>query len=321
MRAYHFNAFWKDQKLNIMHNNRDRLTEEPTWSLPAGYWVTAFLAVPLRTYHELIKSLEEQNQRQQNNCRFLFNDYQASLLYELIIYEWQHTLGHSMKQDLRPSLEANYDFYNKVLHWHFSQQTSAGESVLYFPHGIDSYLCRPLHTRQVIAIQNQQEKLQTVYRIECLSDLLYIDSLGLWNHQKSLRLCQNCNRYFIHPSKGLYIYCNWPVSKKETCRTIGAMEQHEKRTRADPFLREYRRIYRKHYARHERQLMQQDHHIEHVSELIDFKDWSRKAHTLRQAYLHSNMDEESGLEKLKQLDQSAPSNRPYLTQDAPRTNQ
>ena len=65
-----------------------------------------------------------------------------------------------------------------------------------------------------------------------------------------MRVCKNCLRYFAVTGKASTEYCDRVCdSKGRTCREIGAINTWTQRKQGDEVFKEYRREYKKRFAR------------------------------------------------------------------------
>ena len=65
-----------------------------------------------------------------------------------------------------------------------------------------------------------------------------------------MRVCKNCLRYFAVTGKSSTEYCDRVCdSKGRTCREIGAINTWTQRKQGDEVFKEYRREYKKRFAR------------------------------------------------------------------------
>ena len=68
--------------------------------------------------------------------------------------------------------------------------------------------------------------------------------------EMKMRVCKNCLRYFAVTGKASTEYCNRVCdSKGRTCREIGAIHTWTQRKQGDEVFKEYRREYKKRFAR------------------------------------------------------------------------
>ena len=69
-------------------------------------------------------------------------------------------------------------------------------------------------------------------------------------HEVKMRVCKNCLRYFAVTGKASTEYCDRVCdSKGRTCREIGAINTWTQRKQGDEVFKEYRREYKKRFAR------------------------------------------------------------------------
>ena len=65
-----------------------------------------------------------------------------------------------------------------------------------------------------------------------------------------MRVCKNCLRYFVVTGKASTEYCGRICdSKGRTCREMGAINTWTQRKQGDEVFKEYRREYKKRFAR------------------------------------------------------------------------
>lgn len=65
-----------------------------------------------------------------------------------------------------------------------------------------------------------------------------------------LRRCKNCGRYFAIQIRSTAEYCDRPVDDRgRTCKDVGAITQWTKSKKDDTLFNDYRREYKKRFAR------------------------------------------------------------------------
>lgn len=126
------------------------------------------------------------------------------------------------------------------------------------------------------------------YRIKKISDIIAIDNVNYQKNNKTIKLCQNCKRYFIPYSRTDEIYCDNIFRDGKTCKEMG----YEIKLKNDEFKTAYRRAYKTQRAR-----IKYNSHIENYEEL-HFKPWEKAAKQALTDY-SSNKDIESFQKWLK----------------------
>ena len=65
-----------------------------------------------------------------------------------------------------------------------------------------------------------------------------------------IRICKNCNRFFIPQNNHATDYCARICnSKGQTCKDIGAQKKYQAKVKNNPILKEYEKAYKRNYAK------------------------------------------------------------------------
>ena len=85
------------------------------------------------------------------------------------------------------------------------------------------------------------------YVVTNLSEALSVELILLLEHEKLLKKCENCDRYFF-PKDSTEKYCDRPVDENRTCKDIGYINKVEK----DTLLKLYSIAYKTKHAQKQR---------------------------------------------------------------------
>ncbi len=93
-------------------------------------------------------------------------------------------------------------------------------------------------------------KTSETYLSPDIAAILYLEFKQMILNNKLIKLCDNCQRYFIPPRSNAK-YCDRPLSEEDqrTCRTVGAVQKHMRRVDNDPLKVAYRKAYKSAHAR------------------------------------------------------------------------
>lgn len=98
----------------------------------------------------------------------------------------------------------------------------------------------------------------------CITELSKMIESGI-----QIRLCKNCNRFFIPQNNHSSEYCNRTCNKKgQTCKEIGAQKQYKNKVKSNPILKEYEKAYKRNYAKVSRGDMSKDMFVKWTEEAI-----------------------------------------------------
>lgn len=112
------------------------------------------------------------------------------------------------------------------------------------------------------------EVFAEVLEPEAVYDLIDYHLRECIKREVKMRACKNCGRYFALTGRTNTEYCSRPFDEKgRTCREVGAIALWTKRKSEDTLFRDYRREYKKRFARMKAGTMAAD----------DFYAWSEKA--------------------------------------------
>ena len=105
------------------------------------------------------------------------------------------------------------------------------------------------------------------YKIKKISDIIAFDNINYHKNNTTIKLCQNCGKFFIPSSRSDEIYCDNIYENGKTCKEIG----YEVKLKNDEFKTSYRRAYKTQRAR-----ISYNRHITNYEEL-HFKPWEKAA--------------------------------------------
>lgn len=111
------------------------------------------------------------------------------------------------------------------------------------------------------------EMYQTNIEGVCYFEFIKLVTKGIF-----VRKCKNCNKYFINTGRADTLYCDRLIDGEEkTCKDVGAMNIYREKTKNDPIMDEYNKIYKRNNARVRYKKMSKN----------DFYIWSEKARKIR----------------------------------------
>lgn len=116
------------------------------------------------------------------------------------------------------------------------------------------------------------------YKIKKISDIIAIDNVNFQKNNTTIKLCQNCGKYFIPSSRSDEIYCDNIYKDGKTCKEMG----YEIKLKNDEFKTAYRRAYKTQRAR-----IKYNNHIEKYEEL-HFTPWEKAAKQALAEYTTKN---------------------------------
>jgi len=131
--------------------------------------------------------------------------------------------------------------------------------------------------------EEEKDGICHLYEVYCVcrvSTVCYIEFMKMVQFGVYVRVCKNCERYFM--TKGDYDvkYCDHiPKGEKRTCQQIGSINDYKKRAKANPVLAEYRKIYRRFNARKHNGMITAE----------QFTAWTEKAVKIRDKALQENI--------------------------------
>lgn len=138
------------------------------------------------------------------------------------------------------------------------------------PHMKSRLLCE-VHTND----NSQITKIVTGVRYKntspisfCVTELFKMLESGI-----QVRICKNCNRFFIPQNNHTADYCTRICnSKGQTCKEIGAQKAYKAKVKSNPILKEYEKAYKRNYAKVSRGELSRD----------AFEKWSANAVSKRE---------------------------------------
>ena len=92
-------------------------------------------------------------------------------------------------------------------------------------------------------IENKEVLRMNCYEIKSMSDLLNIELDYIINHNKTIKKCKNCEKYFIPKNRSDEEYCYniSPQNNKKTCKEYGARKVWEQNLNNTPIGKEHYR--------------------------------------------------------------------------------
>ena len=181
--------------------------------------------------------------------------------FGLLLWSWQHRRPcESVEQWIR-QLEAMpkklarlqrqaLDLFDHVLNTDLGKQTPEQRMAAY-------YADNPEYCIMVYKFQPQKLYYE-MYDGDTFAEVLYPDSIYdlIDYHLKEcvrrgvkLRKCKNCGRYFVVSGHGGAEYCDRSFNGGRTCKETGAVRVWTIKHNEDELFREYRREYKKRFAR------------------------------------------------------------------------
>nr|WP_295299484.1 DUF6076 domain-containing protein [uncultured Blautia sp.] len=188
--------------------------------------------------------------------------YNLMQINPFTIQEIHHFLTAISCQKLEPK-EINHDFDHS-----FSRDLE--DIFTRTPHMKSRLLCE-VHTND----KSQITKVVTGVRYKntspisfCVTELFKMLESGI-----QIRICKNCNRFFIPQNNHTADYCTRICnSKGQTCKEIGAQKAYKAKVKSNPILKEYEKAYKRNYAKVSRGELSRD----------AFEKWSANAVTKRE---------------------------------------
>ena len=142
------------------------------------------------------------------------------------------------------------ELFDRVLNTDLDKQTPEQRMAAYYA-DIPEYC--------IMVYKFQPQKLYyEMYDPDTFAEVLYPDSIYdlIDYHLKEcvrrgvkLRKCKNCGRYFVVSGHGGAEYCDRPFNGGRTCKETGAVRVWTIKHNEDELFREYRREYKKRFAR------------------------------------------------------------------------
>lgn len=195
-----------------------------------------------------------------------------------------------------------YD-YLRWLSWLVDTDGSAPDPQA-LPAHLNHYFARSLRCSFDRHSDAGRTEMEPYFQLETLKDLLYLDSLTLWTRRRRLKRCRLCGKFFVNLPKRHFAYCPWPNASGVSCRVNGPHRRYRKKIKEDPVLLEYRKMYKRGYARQERYLDRTRSSAQSVSELPSFQEWTQSAQELRRRYLRREISRGGCLEQLAALEEA-----------------
>lgn len=142
-------------------------------------------------------------------------------------------------------------------------------------------------------IKNKNIVAEEVYEIETAEDQIRFELFKVIQNNFVINKCENCGRLFIpattsnnpyQKGRNDQKYCNNLYKDTgKTCREIGAMNKRKRKAQNNVILQEYNREYKRMHGLH----------YNHPKEFKEkkFKEWSKKARQLRDAYTDEQIEE------------------------------
>jgi hypothetical protein len=126
----------------------------------------------------------------------------------------------------------------------------------------------------------KEDSLLEVFSVSSIAVMCYIEFMKMIEHGLNVRMCYNCNRYFISKKGYDTKYCDRkPQNETRTCQQIGAVKSFQAKVADSPLLAEYTKIYRRFHAR--------KRHSKITPE--QFTAWTKQAVTIRDKAIQDNL--------------------------------
>lgn len=179
------------------------------------------------------------------NCRLthakLFNSYTEDVLPRAYLYHLPEKLRQMQAQILeliQHVLDTDQESEETVPQKMVSYYKAAGDRAFRF--------CAQPVSFELI----DDEVFAEVLEPEVVYDLIDCHLRECIKREVKMRVCKNCGRYFALTGRTNTEYCSRPFDEKgRTCREVGAIALWTKRKSGDTLFRDYRREYKKRFAR------------------------------------------------------------------------
>jgi len=141
-------------------------------------------------------------------------------------------------------------------------------------------------TEKLVAFVKESGGGRMVLGTECNSahDFLFYEFFKLMENNINLSICKNCGRFFKAKGKYKTIYCDRIApGDTKTCKEVGAKRLRNEKEASNPILNEYKRAYKRMYARV----------LNHNMSKNDFRLWTDEASSQRDSFYEKYNSEPS----------------------------
>lgn len=134
---------------------------------------------------------------------------------------------------------------------------------------------------------------EEVYELANAEEQIRFELFKIIQNNFTINRCENCGKLFIpvttsknknQKGRNDQKYCNnLYLDTGKTCREIGALNKRKEKVQKSPILKEFQREYKRMHGLH----------YNHTKEFSEkkFKEWSKKAHKLKDAYTDEQIEE------------------------------
>lgn len=136
------------------------------------------------------------------------------------------------------------------------------------------------------------EKISFSYEYECktFEQFLQICFFTCLTQNLNIKKCENCEKYFIAYQRSDEKYCSRtsPQDKNKTCKQYSNLENWKNNINSNEELKMYRRIYMA-------KQMQTRRNPNNLELKVSFDNWKKEAQSIRNKYVHGEIDKEKFL--------------------------
>ena len=142
-------------------------------------------------------------------------------------------------------------------------------------------------------IKEKHIMAEEVYELANAEEQIRFELFKIIQNNFTINKCENCGKLFIpvttsknknQKGRNDQKYCNnLYLDTGKTCREIGALNKRKEKVQKSPILKEFQREYKRMHGLH----------YNHTKEFSEkkFKEWSKKAHKLKDAYTDEQIEE------------------------------
>ena len=142
-------------------------------------------------------------------------------------------------------------------------------------------------------IKEKHIMTEEVYELANAEEQIRFELFKIIQNNFTINRCENCGKLFIpttssknksQKGRNDQKYCNnLYLDTGKTCREIGALNKRKEKVQKSPILKEFQREYKRMHGLH----------YNHTKEFSEkkFKEWSKKAHKLKDAYTDEQIEE------------------------------
>ena len=144
------------------------------------------------------------------------------------------------------------DLFANVLDMDSKDHRSVSEKLIAYYKRTDAdafQFCPQLTNLELISAEGE-EFFADVLKPTSVYDIIDFHLRECIKREVKVRRCKNCGRYFAVTGRSTTEYCNRPYDNKgRTCKEVGAIAQWTRSKKDDDVFNDYRREYKKRFAR------------------------------------------------------------------------